>query len=61
MNGDFFDQAKRKARELGKQFAPRVQDALHQSQIQAEDALDELRGFVRKAARTIRDDVNRRP
>ena len=72
MNDDLLEQAKRKAQALGKHFgetvekqreqlSPRVQDALRQSQVQAEDALDELRGFVKKAAQTIRDDINRRP
>ncbi|MGZ3496040.1 MAG: hypothetical protein ACXWNK_01280 [Vulcanimicrobiaceae bacterium] len=72
MNDDLLEQAKRKAQELGKHLSdtverqrehlsPRVQDALRQTQTQAEDALGEIGGFLKKAAQTIRDDINRRP
>ncbi|HEY8297430.1 MAG TPA: hypothetical protein VIG32_05360 [Candidatus Baltobacteraceae bacterium] len=72
MNNDFIERAKRKAQDLGKQLnetvekqreqlSPQVHDALNQTQAQAEDALTELKGFVKKTAQSIRDDINKRP
>lgn len=72
MNDDLIEQAKRKARELGKQLgdrvererehlSPRVQDAIRETQAQTEDALGEIGNLFKKAAQTIRDDISHRP
>ncbi|HEY8314183.1 MAG TPA: hypothetical protein VIG51_08385 [Candidatus Baltobacteraceae bacterium] len=71
MNDDFLERAKRKAQELGKQLndkvderrdqlSPRLHEALDRTQAQAEDAIGELGGLLKKAAKSIRDDVNKR-
>ncbi|MDQ2872420.1 MAG: hypothetical protein M3R35_04750 [Candidatus Eremiobacteraeota bacterium] len=72
MTNDFVEQAKRKVREIGKQLSdevdkrretlsPQMNDALHATQAQAEDAMTEVQTFLKKTAQSIRDDINKRP
>ncbi|MDQ2663306.1 MAG: hypothetical protein M3Y18_04635 [Candidatus Eremiobacteraeota bacterium] len=62
MNDDFLDKAKRAADAVSEKLSsPEVRSAVKETREQAERAIGEVGGFLKKFKRAIQDDIDKRP